>query len=115
MREVPADILVRARRLRQENYSWKRIAKHLRFPLHPLQMKLDPTYRARKLAEQANTRTPLADFDYTMMLPKEDGITRDPEYDPKRDGPREWASRQAELLGEPCRGRSALDKARASK
>lgn len=109
MREVPADILLRARQLRQQNYSWKRIAKHLRFPLHPLQMKLDPTYRARKQAEQASARTPLADFDYTTMLPKEDGVTRNPEYDPKRDGHREWASPQAELLGDPPIGRRAID------
>lgn len=109
MREIPQDILQKAAQLRKDNYSWKRIAKHLKYPLHPLQMKLDPAYRERKRVGQLAARTPVQDFDYTTMLPKEDGITRNPKYDPRVHGTLEWENQQAFMLGDPPIGRRAID------
>lgn len=106
---VPEGKLSHAKRLRGEGFSWKRIGKFLQVSPHSLQMELDPVYKARREAEQEELKNVFGDFDYEKLLPKEDGIYRNPEFDPSRDGHPVWRSPSAQILGDPPVGRSALD------
>ncbi len=110
MKWLPPDIRNRATQLRKDGFSWKKIAALLQSSQSTIRYNIDAAYREAKQAENANVKNHNDKFDYREMLPTEDGVERNPEYDPRRDGYPIWKNPAAMLLGEPPIGRSALDK-----
>ena len=100
----------KAKKLRKDGFSWKKIAVHMQISAFTIQYNIDPVFRAAKDARCASVKNATAKFDYREMLPVEDGIERNPEFDPRVHGYPVWENAAEMLLGCPPIGRRASDK-----
>lgn len=108
---------IRARKLRAQGMIWKAIGQELGFDKETIRRKIDPSYDSdarRASINDASLRRRAGEP--RVMHPRCRGRMSteryNPTYDPRRDGAREHASIDAELMGDPPIGRSALDQRR---
>lgn len=100
-----------AKKLIAQGQRWSHIEHVVGHCEQTIREAIDPEARLQRRAKQYKRRE---DEGYkSERLPDrvdDRPISRNPKYDPNRDGPRQYTSPFAQLLGEPPIGQRAIDK-----